>query len=63
VKILYSLDELMPNCLARAKEVAQVRVIQLDTDTAIGLVDLRTCVLNITYSRWVHENKDMIVQI
>ncbi|KAJ6261877.1 hypothetical protein Dda_2676 [Drechslerella dactyloides] len=50
LKVLYSLDDLLPNCLARAKEVVQVRVAHLDENTPIGLVDLKTCVLNVVYS-------------
>ncbi|EWC48188.1 hypothetical protein DRE_02292 [Drechslerella stenobrocha 248] len=50
LKVLYSLDDLLPNCLARAKEVAYVRVAHIDESTPIGFVDLKTCVLNIVYS-------------
>ncbi|EPS42411.1 hypothetical protein H072_3546 [Dactylellina haptotyla CBS 200.50] len=50
LKVLYSLDDLLPNCLARAKEVVHVRVAHLDESTPIGFVDLKTCVLNIVYS-------------
>lgn len=53
VKVLYSIDDLLPNCLARAKEVVHVRVAHLDENTPIGFVDLKTCVLNIVYSRFV----------
>ncbi|KAK6509488.1 hypothetical protein TWF481_004231 [Arthrobotrys musiformis] len=50
LKVLYSIDDLLPNCLARAKEVVHVRVAHLDENTPIGFVDLKTCVLNIVYS-------------
>ncbi|KAF3930478.1 hypothetical protein ABW19_dt0200122 [Dactylella cylindrospora] len=50
LKVLYSLDDLMPNCLARAKEVVNVHVAHIDEHTPIGFVDLKTCVLNIVYS-------------
>ena len=53
VKVLYSLDDLLPNCLARAKDVVYVRVAHLDESTPIGFVDLKTCVLNLVYSRFV----------
>ncbi|KAK6516774.1 hypothetical protein TWF506_006663 [Arthrobotrys conoides] len=50
LKVLYSIDDLLPNCLARAKDVVHVRVAHLDENTPIGFVDLKTCVLNIVYS-------------
>ncbi|KAF3910868.1 hypothetical protein ABW20_dc0106605 [Dactylellina cionopaga] len=50
LKVLYSLDDLLPNCLARAKDVVYVRVAHIDESTPIGFVDLKTCVLNIVYS-------------
>ncbi|KAK6357063.1 hypothetical protein TWF718_001390 [Orbilia javanica] len=50
LKVLYSIDDLLPNCLARAKDVVHVRVAHLDENTPVGFVDLKTCVLNIVYS-------------
>ncbi|KAK6363260.1 hypothetical protein TWF730_000703 [Orbilia blumenaviensis] len=50
LKVLYSIDDLLPNCLARAKDVVYVRVAHLDENTPVGFVDLKTCVLNIVYS-------------
>lgn len=54
VKVLYTFDnENKTNCLARWPHVLEIQTASLDESTAVGVIELKTCIQAIVSARYV----------